>query len=140
MLIIKKFVRHFTILQWFHNWNSIFDCTHAHLCLYAYFKEFQLFRKFKIFFPFFISDSTRKFFIKSRVALKGFCVSSFFPLSLFSRVPRNSAATRMIECHVSLLTNVVESVWPSEDIDAEGLVRAVWSILQFKWVSLERLH
>lgn len=120
----------------------LFSTVHTHTCVCMHIsRNFNYFGNLK-FFPFFISGSTRKFFIKSRVAktLKGFCVSSFFPLSLFSRVPRNSAATRMIECHVSLLTNVVESVWPSEDIDAEGLVRAVWSILQFKWVSLERLH
>lgn len=63
----------------------LFSTVHTHTCACMHIsRNFNYFRNLK-FFPFFISGSTRKFFIKSRVALKGFCVSSFFlPLSFFA--------------------------------------------------------
>lgn len=128
-----------TILQRFHNWNFIFDCT---LVLVRIFQGISTISEiYQNFSHFFFFRATRgNFLLNCAMLWKVSAFPSPPPPSFFACVARNLAATRMIECHVSLLTNVVESVWPSEDIDAEGLVRAVWSILQFKWVSLERLH
>lgn len=75
-------------------------------CIWNISKNFNYFENLKL-SPIFIFQAAGGNFLLNRAAL--WKVSSFF-LSFFFACS-SVLATRMIECHVSLLTNVVESVW-----------------------------